>query len=242
MNHLVIDAGNTRFKIAVFSGEELIRKETLGILSITILEELIATYNPVSSIVSSVVHLDNEIVQFLKLLPNIILLNEYTAIPIKNQYKTPKTLGRDRLANGVAATNLFPGVPALIIDAGTCLKFDFIDQNAVYHGGAISPGLQMRYEALHHFTDMLPLLTPATNADLIGNSTASSIHSGVINGMLAEINGIAEEYGKEHAKLQLILTGGDFRYFLNHIKKPIFADPELTVKGLRFILLYNHLK
>ncbi|MEP7264609.1 MAG: type III pantothenate kinase, partial [Bacteroidota bacterium] len=121
----------------------------------------------------------------------------------------------------------------------TCLKFDFISSDGVYSGGAISPGLQMRYEALHSFTDQLPLLAPAEETPLIGNSTAQSIHSGIVNGMIAEIEGITASYQNQFANVRLILTGGDSRYFLNHLKKSIFADPELTLKGLQFILLHN---
>jgi type III pantothenate kinase len=242
MNCLVIDAGNTRCKLAVFSGSELQWQESLAALSLLHLEKIIATYNPVSTILSSVVHLDTELVKFIGLLPNALILDENTPLPLVNGYATPKTLGRDRLANAVAAKSLFQNRNVLVMDAGTCLKFDFTDKAGTYQGGAISPGLHMRYESLQRFTDQLPLLAPVDEAKLTGNSTDSSIHSGILNGMRAEIEGVINRYESVYDNLQLILTGGDARYFLNHLKKSIFASPELTLKGLHFILLYNYHK
>lgn len=239
MKYLVIDAGNTTIKLAVFEEETVIWKDTMSVFSLITLERIVAEHNPEASVLSSVIHLDPEVISFMGLLPNAIFLDASTPLPFKNNYATPETLGRDRLANVAGAVKLFPGSNVLVIDAGTCIKFDFITRDGVYSGGAISPGLQMRYEALHSFTDQLPLLAPTEETPLIGNSTAASIHSGIVNGMVAEIEGIAASYLKQFANLRLILTGGDSRYFLNHLKKPIFADPELTLKGLHFILLHN---
>ena len=240
MNTLVIDAGNTRFKLAIFKKNEIVWQDAMTVLTITGLEKVIAEWNPEATLISSVIHMEAALVDFIRLLPNNIFLNEKTAVPITNKYETPQTLGRDRLANVVAASSIYPHADLLVIDAGTCLKFDIIDKDKNYYGGAISPGLKMRFESLHHFTEMLPLLTHVESAPLTGVSTETSIQSGVQNGMLAEINGICDEYRKHYANLELILTGGDWRYFLNHLKKPIFADPELTLKGLHLILLHNY--
>jgi type III pantothenate kinase len=168
-----------------------------------------------------------------------IFLNAGTPIPIKNQYKTPETLGNDRLANAVGATIIFPEKNVLIIDMGTCIKYDFIDKNKNYHGGAISPGLEMRFKSLDKFTDQLPLIEPSENFSLTGRSTEESILSGVQNGIIFEINGMIDQYKKKHDELKVIITGGDHAFFANHLKSSIFAAPNLTLQGLNEILEYN---
>jgi type III pantothenate kinase len=240
MNTLVIDAGNTRFKIGVFAANNLVYEDTLAILEVTGLERIVSEWNPSATLLSAVIHVSAEILDWIRLLPGSIIFNADTRLPIENKYLTPQTLGRDRIANAVAASFEYKEQDVLIIDAGTCLKFDFIDRSGAYHGGSISPGLSMRYEALHHYTEMLPLLSPVEHTPLTGRNTHESIHSGVINGLIAEISGISEDYQQAYPDLQLILTGGDHRYFLNHLKKPIFADPKLTLKGLHYILLHNY--
>jgi type III pantothenate kinase len=239
MKQLVIDAGNTRIKLAIFMNNEIIWQDSLSVLSLLYLNEVVAEHNPEATIVSSVVGLDPELVKFIDLLPNAMILDDKTAIPLKNEYGTPASLGRDRLANAAGAVLLYKNHNVLVVDAGTCLKFDFIEKNGSYKGGSISPGLNMRYEALHRYTAQLPLLTPVENTPQIGTSTESSIHSGVLNGMIAEITGVIQVYRSQYDNITVIITGGDMRYFLNHLKKPIFAIPELTLKGLHFILLHN---
>ena len=240
MNRLVIDAGNSAIKIAVFEGNECRHKAIESILSHEKLQELREEFKPVSSIMSSVIKMNVEVIAAFQQLPHHLLFDHHTKLPFKNLYVTPESLGYDRLANAAGAFHLFPRRNVLVIDVGTCLKFDFINKNAEYKGGSISPGLHMRYKALHKFTRLLPLLEPMELPPLTGNSTHLSIHAGIWNGMLAEINGIINNYEKEILNVQLILTGGDARYFLNHLKKAIFASPELTLTGLLFILQHNY--
>jgi type III pantothenate kinase len=239
MNRLIIDAGNTRSKIAVFNESTIIYKESLPAISLLELQQLIIRFSPVATIVSSVTHLEPEVMAFIGLLPNSLLLNESTDLPVTNNYLTPETLGSDRIANATASWMLFKS-NSLVIDTGTCLKMDFITADGNYLGGSISPGLQMRYNALNHFTYQLPFLNPVHEAQLTGNTTETSIHSGIINGMSAEINGMIQQYENKYDNLKLIVTGGDSSYFLNHLKKPIFASPELTLNGLHYILLHNY--
>lgn len=169
----------------------------------------------------------------------VIHLSHSTSIPISNNYKTKETLGDDRLANAVAADALYPGVPMLIIDCGTCVKFDFVSPDSSYLGGSISPGLQMRFKALNHFTGLLPKLEPFSNPKLIGDSTDSAIVSGVVNGMTAEIKGMIESYSAIYENLTVILTGGDASFFDKELKSNIFVEPNLTLIGLNEILRYN---
>jgi type III pantothenate kinase len=160
-------------------------------------------------------------------------------MPLKILYKTPATLGVDRLAAACGARALFPLQHCLTIDAGTCVTFDFIDMDGNYYGGAISPGMNMRFQALHTFTARLPLVSPAGEANLIGDSTESSIRSGVINGLAAEIDGIIHQYQLKFEGLRAILCGGDALFFENKLKASIFASPELVLVGLNSILIYN---
>ncbi len=237
--NLVIDIGNSMTKTAVFENKKLIIEEIYEVFSKKNLEIFLSHHSIKASILSSVTSSHDEIKEELKRISFFVELNSATSLPIKNHYKTPATLGNDRLANVVGANALFPEKNVLVIDAGTCLKFDFINSRDEYLGGAISPGLLIRYKALHQFTGRLPLLEPKENVKLTGDSTADSIHSGVVNGMIAEINGIVHQYDELSENLQLILCGGDARYFSNQLKNNIFAAPYLTLQGLNEILLYN---
>ena len=240
MNQLIIDAGNTRVKAAIYSTSGFIPLDMQAGLSVQALSLLAGKYKPVAGILSSVINIDAGVLKMIKALPYCLVLDHQTPLPFKNKYASPATLGHDRLANAAGALHFLPAKNVLTIDAGTCLKFDFINAAAEYLGGAISPGILLRYKALHQYTGKLPLLEPVTDAELIGNSTEGSIHSGILNGMVEEINGIISRYEKEFDNVQLILTGGDARYFLNHLKKPIFATPELTLRGLQTILAFNY--
>jgi type III pantothenate kinase len=237
--NLVIDIGNSLAKIGIFENKNLIKTDTFDDFSLKYLEDYLESNLITACILASVAAEHSEIKSFLHDLSFFIELNANTKLPVKNRYTTPVTLGNDRLANVVGAYAAFPNRNILVIDAGTCLKFDFINEHNEYMGGAISPGLHMRYQALHHFTERLPQLEPQKNVELIGDSTSNSIHSGVVNGMTAEIKGIIQQYEKNSNDLQIILCGGDARYFSNHLKNNIFAAPYLTLQGLNEILLYN---
>ena len=178
----------------------------------------------------------------LNLFPDSLLLTTNTHLPIINSYKTPETLGNDRIANAVSAFTAFPNQNTLTIDVGTCIKFDFINANNEYLGGSISPGLKMRFNSLHTLTDNLPLIDDVEINQLIGTDTTSSIQVGVCQGMIGEITNMIRQYEKKYDKLNIILTGGDLRWFLDiemSQKNSIFADEFHTLKGLNTILDYN---
>ena len=162
-----------------------------------------------------------------------------TAIPIRNLYKTPETLGKDRLAAIVGAYGLFPGRDILVFDVGTALTIDFIDKDGNYRGGNISPGLNMRFRALHDYTQQLSLQTPKDDYNLLGDTTASAIVSGVQNGMVFEMNHYIEHFVKKNLNLVTIFTGGDIFFFVNKINIRIFAEPNLVLIGLNNIIKYN---
>jgi type III pantothenate kinase len=246
MTTLALDLGNTALKYGVFAATGL---QHSGVLSAPAdLAELWQRYQPEHAILASVASeaeaqpwlhtLRDHLTQILPLRPG------FTPVPVHNAYATPQTLGADRLAGAVAAGHLRPGQPTLVLDAGTALKFDLVTDNT-YHGGSIAPGLRMRLRALHTFTGRLPLLEmpePETPVQLIGDSTASSLLSGVLNGAAAEVNGLVADYRRRYPGLGLVLTGGDAAYLRPRLAADlgfIFVVPELVLIGLDRILRYN---
>ncbi len=167
-----------------------------------------------------------------------IYLNPETLLPINKNYETPETLGSDRIAGAVGANFLFPNQNCLIIDMGTAIKYDYVSADGTFQGGIISPGKRIRFEALHTFTKRLPLVEATEIPDLIGKSTITCIQSGVVNGIIAEVNGMIENY-KNLGDCQVILCGGDAPFFESRIKKPTFANSNLVLIGLNRILQYN---
>ena len=238
--NLIIDIGNTSAKLAVFGQGEM--KETLR-CSNKILDGLSILCNkyPIrKGIVSSVISLTDEIRQALDKLPFPVMEFTYQSpIPITNLYRTPQTLGMDRLAAVIAAYTIKPGHPILVIDAGTCITYDFVDEVGQYRGGNISPGMDMRFKALHTFTDKLPLVSAEGEMPSYGQTTETAIRSGVIRGIEHEMNGYIEHLRENYPSLLVFLTGGNEFSFDANIKNGIFADGFLVLKGLNRILEYN---
>jgi len=238
--NLIIDVGNTRIKLAVFNEGEPIHNEIVTkdkFLQKAI--ELIQKYSFKDGIISSVGALKkSDIIEISKKI-NLIQLNSSTKVAFINKYATPKTLGVDRIALVSSAVSKFPNKNVLIIDAGTCITFDFVNEKAFYLGGAISPGINMRYKALNTFTKNLPLLEIVESVDLIGNSTESCIHSGVVNGVISEIYSSINKYKEKNKDLTVVLTGGDVKFLSNKLKNGIFANPNFLLEGLDSILTYN---
>jgi type III pantothenate kinase len=169
----------------------------------------------------------------------VLNLSGTTQVPLAKDYDTPETLGADRVAAAVGANWLVPESDLVVIDMGTCITYDLVDKQGIFRGGLISPGMKMRFNALHTFTRRLPLVEPKSDPVLIGKSTLQAIQSGVINGMIAEIDGIIERYRHEKPTLRVVTCGGDAPFFESKLKHPIFAVPELVLIGLNRILLYN---
>lgn len=237
--NLLVDQGNTSLKMALFNNNLLLEKVIFLNNEYRYInkwfEEFVRT--PVNIIQSSVVE---KAIDFSTLdIQTFIKLDEQTEIPIINRYKTPQTLGKDRLANAVACWALNKNKASLAIDLGTCIKYDLVDSNGAYLGGAISPGLEMRYIALNNFTDKLPLINASTDLLEIGDDTVSSIQTGVQQGIMHEINGFIKRYSEEYEGLTIFMTGGDAKYFDKGFKNTIFVNPNLSLIGLNEILHYN---
>lgn len=231
-----IDFGNTHAKLGLFDGNELVHfQRGLRLLE---LRKLLKRYQPEYLIISSVTKSSTDLERIFVNFSSKMILDRKTPLPIQNGYATPETLGYDRLAAAVGAHARFPGRALLIIDMGTAIKYDFLTAEGVFKGGIISPGMLMRFKALNAFTKKLPLLEPDGIPPLVGDSTTSCIRSGVVNGIIAEVNGIIERYN-QYPDLQVVLCGGDAPFFESQIKYPKFAASNLVLEGLNSILLHN---
>lgn len=238
--NLVIDVGNTRIKLAVFELNTL--KEIFIVTKKTLektLNNVSKHYKINNAIISSVAEIPDELQKYIENISTIIYLNQKTKVPFINQYETPNTLGVDRIALVAAAVTQFSNQNTLVIDAGTCITYDLVSSKKEYFGGAISPGIEMRLKALNTFTAKLPLL-PLIDAEItIGNNTNNSIYFGVINGVVAEIEGFISYFIKKNKKLTVVLTGGDTIFLAKRLKNSIFANSNFLLEGLNSILEYN---
>ena len=238
--NLVIDTGNTLTKLAIFQGSEMVAFTSYKGVDPKHIIQFCETNTLIkNAILSTVKEYSSEIDQYLSDRYSALFFTHTTLVPITNNYGTPETLGKDRLAGVVGAFRMFPANDILVIDAGTAITYDLITAGGEYSGGAISPGISMRYKALHTFTDRLPLLDYYDDASLIGDDTSTSIHSGVLNGAVAEMEGIIQRYQLIYPGIKIILTGGDHNYFDKRLKIKTFAAPNLVLEGLNLILDYN---
>ncbi|WP_424495214.1 type III pantothenate kinase [Salinimicrobium sp. GXAS 041] len=240
--NLVIDVGNSFMKLAVFQGSELLEKKVVSKENFEEEIQKIFQQHPKidRKILSSVSGSKFLTPDFLQKDEKFIELNLETPLPFLNKYATPKSLGNDRKALVAAAAKYFKNSNVLVIDAGTCITYDFKNDKNEYLGGAISPGLNMRFKALHTFTANLPELIPTNEVELIGQSTAGSINSGVVHGLCCEIEGSILNYSERFKNLEIIFTGGDAQFLSKRLKNGIFANSNFLLEGLNYILEFNN--
>lgn len=243
---LVIDIGNTYTKVAVFKQDELLHVEQFQTVDIKVLDGFLSDYQINKAIISSVKKDKEDWQATLSGKIPVTHFNREMAYGIINHYLTPGTLGLDRLAAVIGANHLFPGKNNLVIDAGTCITYDWVDAGGNYYGGSISPGLSMRYKALNYYTAGLPQLNADETFDKsFGNDTATAIRSGVQNGIKYELTGFIENYKNDGADMNIILSGGDSIFFDTLLKNSIFApyiknEPYLVLKGLNAVTQNNN--
>lgn len=236
--NLVVDIGNTRTKTALYQGETLVDLSIHNHYEDIFFGDFIERSSNI--IVGSVLNDVDALISMLSKLKPCQLFTTQTQIPIQNKYQSISSLGSDRIAASIGAYSLYPNNNVLVIDAGTCIKYNFTNSNNEYLGGGISPGIEMRFKALNQLTAKLPLTPFNKNFDeLIGNSTENSILSGVINGTIQEIDGIITCYKSDFPNLICVLTGGDAEYLSNRLKNSIFMHRNLVLKGLNDILNYS---
>lgn len=238
---MIIDIGNTVAKLVAFDGDEPVEEIRTCNDSLSALGAFATKYAFTHGIVGTVKGLTAEAEEQLRSLKIPILrFSPQTPVPITNHYKSPETLGADRLAAAVGASSLKPGKDLLIIDAGTCVTYEVIDAKGNYWGGNIAPGMQMRLRSLNEFTAKLPLVSAEGDVPGMGYDTETAIRSGVLRGMKYEIEGYIRSMRRKYPHLLVFLTGGDKINFDTTIKSIIFADKFIVPRGLNKILDYNH--
>ena len=247
---LAIDIGNTRIKAAVFEENTLLDTEVFKNEDLQKKIENILDLHPniMNLVVASVGNVAKESFLAFEKRINCHFIDYKSPFPFKNLYKTPQTLGIDRMVLAAGAVFQFPNQNRLIIDVGTCVTYDFVNSNDEYLGGGISPGIRLRYGALHQYTANLPLLSiddldtngnSILKPDLIGNSTQNAIHSGVVNGMVNEIDGFINQYKDIYPKFIIILTGGDADFLAKRLKNTIFANSNFLLESLNQTYQYK---
>ena len=232
MTTLCFDFGNTRKKVAVFYNDILEDSCYLANDDSETIQLLLTTYQPQKTVLSSVIHHNPAVEAMLAAQSRFHKLSANTKINFSVPVGKPETIGADRLALTAAAVHLFPKKNNLIIALGSCITYNFVSQYHAFLGGGISPGLDMRFNAMHQHTALLPLVTAEWNFPLIGYDTNTNLQSGVINGMAAEIGGIISKYEEKYRNFNVVLTGGNSAYFAGQLKKEIFADHNFLFKGL----------
>lgn len=237
MRIIVIDAGNTSIKLGSYEDTELRSAQRFGHNEIELLLNYIESQKPSKVVISSVISdaISKRIVDKY----DAMIVDHGTPIPISNCYGSPQTLGMDRLCNAVAIAALMQTDYAVSIDIGTCIKFDLVGKKEGYIGGSIAPGIDLRYRSLNEYTEKLPLLSNKSATSLVGKNTETSIRSGVINGINSEIAGFVSQYESDFSGLTFFVTGGDSSYFDIQSKNDIFADENLTLRGLFEIYRHN---
>ena len=240
--NLVLDIGNTRLKAGLFKKNVLINYFEFNNNYYEKIRSILECNPILYTIVSNVSNTEDKLIQLLRIKTQFIPFNSSLKIPFKNIYKSKTTLGQDRIALVSSSMKQFPDENVLIIDLGSCITYDFINSDNEYIGGAISPGLNMRYKSLNNYTSNLPFLEPKKINYLIGKSSEESIHSGVINGIVSELNGAIDRYQKEFKKIRIVLTGGDYKFLFSKIKNSIFANSNFLLLGLNFLIELNKKK
>jgi type III pantothenate kinase len=240
MPALLFDIGNTRTKVALLASNKLtlLYNGTHNIQENKI-DTWIKRHKPDVLFISNVNKLKLPFIKYAAVHIKTVKWGKQLSMPYQNKY-TGKTLGQDRMAMAAAAMALFPGENVLVISCGTCITYDFVNHKKEYLGGAISPGMQMRFKALHEMTARLPLIKNYSVGNILGNSTQESIQSGVMNGIVGEINYAIQHYRKIYGNIKIILSGGDARYFEPHLNYKIFATENLVLQGLQRILKHNY--
>ncbi len=229
---LCFDFGNTRLKYAVFTGKEITDSVTLEKDDTAGIEKIIDQFKPDKSILSSVINHNPEIEKLLAERTHFHKLSNTSQLPFTTPVGKPETIGADRLALVAAAVYFYPKQHNLVIGMGSCITYNFVNKFHEFLGGSISPGLEMRLNAMHQFTAKLPLVNADSNFPLVGYDTKTNLQSGAIMGIAKEMDGIIDEYALRYGNFNVHLTGGDMRFFVPLLKNKIFANPQLIFKGL----------
>lgn len=236
--NLIIDIGNTKQKLALVNNNNIVSIISAPKIKEEVLKKMFSDYKIEKAIISNV-RKEEQISTLLEIVSQhtkMVKFQDLRNFPIINKYQTPDSLGTDRLAVSAGSQIYAKGNNVLVIQIGTCITYEFIDKNAIYHGGAISPGTLMRFKSLHHHTGNLPLVKYQEISEITGKNTEESILSGVLFGIVSEIDGNIEKYKNKYPDLRIIMTGGGAKYFDKLLKNEIFAVPNLVIIGLNYLL------
>jgi len=239
--NLCIDIGNTRVKFGVFLDDAIIEVQRTGLREISDQLKVFSQKYPISRMIVSSTRLSipDEIREYGQKMALYLELSHETALPVKLDYDTPETLGRDRIAGAVGAFALYPGQGVIIVDAGTCITYDFLDHNGVFRGGNIAPGMNMRLRAMHEFTEKLPLAPFQMQNEILGKSTVGALQNGAIQGTKFEIESFIRRMQLKFGDLKVIFTGGDANNFVDFFNSKIFVVQNLILIGLNKIINHN---
>ena len=238
--HLVVDIGNTRVKLACFDGKNMVYYHQGLRDDLIEIPDLVSDFGHISAAIYTPSSYENsKFLDVISFIPRVLKLTHETAVPIKNGYHSPKTLGMDRLAAAVGASTRYPDAHTVVVDMGTCITMDYIEKGGIYWGGNISPGVPMRLEAMHQYTSALPLVSIQIPFGILGTDTTSALQQGGVKGACREIEAFLNEVFLEYGNVNVILTGGDAHIFESYTKKQIFVLPYLVMEGLNEILHYN---
>ena len=239
MEAIAVDIGTTKVKVAHFSDGDLVSISRQQRFNYASLRKIEKDFPGAYIIISSVRHLTDKMTAQIAKHDRVFYLDDALELPIQVLYETPQTLGKDRIAATVGAWSHFPEQSSLVIDAGTCITYDIVLEDGRYLGGNISPGIQMRLNAMHTMTRKLPKVNHTEDLPPWGTSTETALQVGAALGSLKEIEGFIKDYRKKFGKLNILLTGGDSHFFVNRLKSKIFASPNLVLEGLNKILQHN---
>lgn len=239
--YLIIDLGNTLAKFFLYNNGQCVKEQKVTIENFPdMAESLILSHTVIQGLIYSDV--SNQAGGFFEKFSDqfsVIAVSSRIQLPFINSYESPESLGSDRIVLVSAACISHPNTNVLIIDLGTCITYDFLDANNLYHGGAISPGFEMRYKSLHQFTGNLPLLDADEGRSPSGKNTEQAIHAGIYFGIIDEINARIKYYELKYDSLTVILTGGDANKLPKTLKNSIFAHPNFMAEGMFHLLKLN---
>ncbi|MGN0187102.1 MAG: type III pantothenate kinase [Paludibacteraceae bacterium] len=239
--NLVIDRGNTRAKFALFNDRQPVSIVACDRITDEFLQNFVACNAIDTAIYCSVAgdSADAAVMPLLqRRLPHLMVMPRGLRFPLSFDYNLDE-LGADRIAAAVGARTLVPEGNLFVVDAGTCITYDFVSADNKFEVGNIAPGYEMRLRAMHEFTGKLPLLEPTRPTAFMAQSTDEAMRAGAFNGVLFEIEGYLEYFRRKNTPYQLVLTGGTSILLHNQIKNCTFAEPNLVLIGLNEILIQN---
>ena len=239
---LTIDEGNSSVKIALWRDDVMVQEVTCRHANLNDMAQVVAPWGHIDAAIYCSVcrHERSQLLDFMHLYADrAIILDAHTPMPITLGYRTPNTLGADRIAAAVGATVVAPKRTALVVDMGTAITYDVVTAEGEYLGGNIAPGIFVRLEALNHFTQALPLIETDGDCPRWGYDTTTAMRAGAIRGVVGELQYYRHCLRTDSYSATVVLTGGSADLIMPYISTPTIYEPNLVLIGLNRILNYN---